>query len=229
MALNKSKGNMYEFVTHTWNTVKGACPHDCGYCYMKGMAKRFNKPQSPVRFDESELKTNLGSFNTIFVGSSNDLFAESIPDIWIVKTLNRCQKYSENEYMFQTKNPQRILDFTEYDIIQNSVVCTTLESDIFYPDYMGNTPHPIERSIAMQDLNRLNINTFVTIEPIMQFHLDHFVRTIKQCNPQQVNIGADTGNNHLPEPSKEKILSLIAELEKFTKVKQKRNLQRLLK
>lgn len=26
---------MYDFVTHTWNTIKGECPHDCSYCYMK--------------------------------------------------------------------------------------------------------------------------------------------------------------------------------------------------
>ena len=39
--LNKQKGNMYGFVTHTWNTVKGRCKYDCRYCYMK----RF--PQKP--------------------------------------------------------------------------------------------------------------------------------------------------------------------------------------
>jgi len=39
MGLNKSSGNMYEFITHTWNTVKGACEHDCSYCYMKRWGK----------------------------------------------------------------------------------------------------------------------------------------------------------------------------------------------
>lgn len=28
MGLNISKGNMYEFVTHTWNIIKGKCYHD---------------------------------------------------------------------------------------------------------------------------------------------------------------------------------------------------------
>jgi len=27
MTLNKQKGNMYGFVTHTWNVIKGKCPH----------------------------------------------------------------------------------------------------------------------------------------------------------------------------------------------------------
>lgn len=33
--IKESKGNMYEFVTHTWNPIKGKCSHGCTYCYMK--------------------------------------------------------------------------------------------------------------------------------------------------------------------------------------------------
>lgn len=73
MGLNTSKGNMYEFITHTWNTIKGECYHDCSYCYMKRFGK-LNK----VRFDAKELKTDLGTGNFIFVGSSCDMFAENI-------------------------------------------------------------------------------------------------------------------------------------------------------
>jgi hypothetical protein len=29
MPLNKAKGNMYGFITDTFNIVKGACSHDC--------------------------------------------------------------------------------------------------------------------------------------------------------------------------------------------------------
>ena len=47
--LNEAKGNMYSWVTHTWNTVKGECPHGCTYCYMHRWGQ-----QKPVRFDESE-------------------------------------------------------------------------------------------------------------------------------------------------------------------------------
>ena len=50
---------------------------------------------------------------------------------------------------------------------------------------------------------------------------------IKFCHPQQVNIGADSGNNGLPEPSHGKIDALIEELNIFTTVKLKANLKRL--
>ena len=35
MPLNKSTGNMYSFITHTWNTVKGECPHGCNMRFTK--------------------------------------------------------------------------------------------------------------------------------------------------------------------------------------------------
>jgi len=69
----------------------------------------------------------------------------------------------------------------------------------------------------------------ITIEPIMDFDLNPFIRKIKYNSPEQVNIGGDSGNNNLPEPSKKKILELISELEKFTIVVKKKNLNRLLK
>ncbi len=222
MSLNISKGNMYDFVSHTWNTVKGACEHDCSYCYMKRWGKL-----NPERFDNKELKTDLGSGNFIFVGSSNDLFAKNIPDEWIKKILDYCNKF-ENKYLFQTKNPKRVLEYAEHPTIRNkSVICTTLESNTYYPEIMGNSPKPILRSSAMFEISKLGIKTYVTIEPILDFTVDAFVDLIIKCRPEQVNIGADTGRHNLPEPSKTKILALIGYLEKFTTIHNKSNLKHL--
>lgn len=216
MSLNISKGNMYEFVTNTWNTIKGTCTHDCSYCYMKRWGKL-----NPVRFDEKELKANLGSGNFIFVGSSNDMFAADVPREWIQKTIDHCSKFN-NHYLFQTKNPSRLLEF---ELPINSVVCTTIETNRVYTEIMGNSPLPIERSIG---LSQINLPKYVTIEPIMDFDMDELLELISTCNPIQVNIGADSGNNKLSEPGREKVLSLINELEKLTKVKQKKNLKRII-
>jgi len=217
MALNKSKGNMYDFITHTWNTVKGACFHDCSYCYMKRWGKL-----KPVRYDEKELRTDLGSGNFIFVGSSCDMFASDIPDEWIKKTLEYCSKF-DNKYLFQTKNPSRV---NSTKLPKDSVVCTTLETNRHYPEIMGNSPAPYQRVLGMY---HIDLPKYVTIEPIMDFDLMDFVFMLRDINPIQVNIGCDSGNNNLPEPSKEKVLRLISELEKFTKIHNKSNLKRLLK
>lgn len=221
MGLNTSKGNMYDFVTHTWNTVKGSCPHDCSYCYMKRWGKL-----NPARLDKSEFKTDLGSGNFIFVGSSNDLFAAEHPDEWIKETLDHCDKY-DNKYLFQSKNPERIIDFMTHPVFKKAVVCTTIETNRWF-GYMGDAPVTADRANKMSIISEY-IPTYVTIEPVMEFDVSALAHLIKKCRPKQVNIGADSGHNRLPEPSMGKILVLIDELNQFTKVKQKANLSRLLK
>lgn len=221
MGLNISKGNMYDWITHTWNTVKGKCYHDCTYCYMKRWGHL-----KDVRFDESELKTDLGSGNFIFVGSSCDMFAQDVPEEWIRKTLAHCDKF-DNKYLFQTKNPDRILDFIGTSVISDkSIVCTTIESDYYYNDIMMNSPAPQKRAEAMSEISEV-VDTYVTVEPIMDFNLNWLFGYIHMCNPKQVNIGADSGGHNLPEPTSLDIKELIRELEKFTKVKLKPNLKRL--
>jgi len=222
MSLNISKGNMYDFVTHTWNTIKGKCYHDCSYCYMKRWGSL-----KPIRFDEKELKTDLGKDNFIFVGSSCDMFAEDIPKSWIMKTLDYCELFN-NKYLFQSKNPKRFIAYIlDSVIINGSIFCATIETNRFYSE-MGNTIDTYQRAEYLKTIGK-HINTYITIEPIFDFDLHPFLNYLKLANPIQINIGADSGNNNLPEPPKEKILELITELEKFTKVKLKKNLKRLIK
>lgn len=218
MSLNKATGNMYSWLTHTWNAVKGECPHGCSYCYMKRWGK-----QKPVRFDENELKTDLGSGKFIFVGSSCDMFADEIPSAWIYMTLKHCSLFN-NAYLFQSKNPARI--WANREILPAcSTICTTIESDIWH---YGSCPKPQNRANYMNRISSL-FETFVTIEPVMEFNLYEMVNLIKLCHPKKVNIGADSGNNNLPEPSGEKLFALIEELRKFTVIDKKTNLTRLLK
>lgn len=219
MGLNPSKGNMYDFVTHTWNTVKGACPHDCSYCYMKRWGNL-----NPVRFDKRELKTDLGSGNFIFIGSSCDLFADEIPHDWILDTLTKANWY-DNKYLLQSKNPARFSRGYFEDINRPVVFCTTIETDRFYPEVVRASPHPYKRAVAMQ---KMRVPRYVTIEPIIDFDLASLVDLVKRCEPEQVNIGADSGGNGLPEPPAAKVLALIDELQVFTTIARKTNLARII-
>ncbi|GAG66453.1 unnamed protein product, partial [marine sediment metagenome] len=128
--LNKVKGNMYSFFNNypfkganrgcTWNPIKGKCPHDCSYCFMK----RF--PQKELRLDEKCFKDNLGRDRYIFVGSSTDMWGTHINQDWIRDVLIHCYKYPDNQYFFQSKNPER---FSVFKLPDNFIICTTIETD----------------------------------------------------------------------------------------------------
>ncbi len=220
MVLNKQKGNMYGFVSHTWNAIKGRCIHDCSYCYMKPFWR------GEVHLDEKEFKTDLGEGNFIFIGSSTDMWAENIPHTWIYSVLTHCKKYPENTYLFQTKNPKKFCHFKDY-LPKNCILGTTMETD--RSEVLVNlskAPPIYQRSDAM---TIKGFRKMITIEPIMDFNLDKFISEIKRTHPEFVNIGADSKGYNLPEPSWEKVEKLIEELKKFTKVNIKPNLNRLKK
>ena len=54
------------------------------------------------------------------------------------------------------------------------------------------------------------------------------VSWMKNIDPTFISIGADSKGHNLPEPPGAKVKELIQELEKFTEVKVKKNLSRLL-
>lgn len=218
---------MYEFISHTWNPLAGVCPHGCSYCSTENLKKYpavKSKYSGEVRLEEKEFETNLKSKNFIFVCAQHDLFADGVPSIGIKQILEYCSTF-DNEYLFQSKNPKR---FAEFKLPKNSVVCTTIETNRWYPVIMNNAPHPEERAEAMESLSK-TYSTYVTIEPILDFDLDELVGLIHQCKPVKVNIGADSKGHNLPEPDSDKILRLISELKKFTTIDKKKNLGRLLR
>ncbi len=46
MGLNKSTGNMYDWIKNTFNPLGGACPHKCEYCF----AQNFRFPASKAKY-----------------------------------------------------------------------------------------------------------------------------------------------------------------------------------
>ncbi len=69
-----------------------------------------------------------------------------------------------------------------------------------------------------------NNDVHITIEPIMDFHMDELISWMKNIpRLKVVNIGYDSRPelNHLPEPPLEKTLELIARLEPIAEVRLK--------
>ena len=216
--LNKSKGNMYPWVTHTWNVIKGKCPHDCSYCYMKKYA------QPELHFDPPELKTDLGSGKFIFVGSSCDMWADAIPVEWIELVLEHCRIFPHNSYLFQSKNPQRLIDWA-CDYPPKTTIGATIETNRTYSHETYKAPYRRDRYIAMTKYDGCKI---ISIEPVIDFDTDVLVSWMKEIKPQFISIGANTNYKvKLPEPPASKIKALIEELQSITQVKIKDNLKRI--
>ena len=222
--LRESSGFMYKFVHYTWNPIKGECQHNCTYCYMK----RYNEDIGQPRLADGEFRTNFGKGNSIFIGSSTDMFAENIPSEWIVRVLDFCLQRNNpeksNTFLLQSKNPKRFLEFIQHPLMDHVVFGTTIETNRFYPEIMNKAPKIEDRVEAMEEIAGLGFKTMVTAEPLMKFDLTDMVSIINRCQPKLVNIGRNTCRNiQLPEPEPEGVRELVTSLSDFTKVKIKKN------
>jgi hypothetical protein len=215
VSLKKATGNMY-----SWNPVRGKCPYQCSYCFVGRWGK-----QPELHLDEKELHTDMGEGNVIFVCSGCDLFHPSIPDEWIKRVMSNALANEKNQYLWHTKNPLRVLDYS-YMIPGKDIVCATIETNRAYRQHMGKgIASPVERAGA---LNLCRAQKMITIEPVMDFDIVEFAAIIDLCKPCQVNIGADSGWNRLREPDQKKLSLFIDLLETRTKVHLKDNLRRIL-
>jgi hypothetical protein len=190
------------------------------------MSRKYGKEQNALHLDEKELRTNLGKYNFIFVCSGCDLFHPDVPDGWIGLVADYAGIF-DNRYLWHTKNPQRYLNWRE-SFREHDVLCATIETNNYIPEIMGNAPSPVERADAVASLPRKH-RRMITIEPVMRFDLKIFSDMVLSAKPDQVNIGADSGENKLPEPTAKEIGELIRVLERHTTVFPKENLKRIMK
>jgi DNA repair photolyase len=220
---------VYNLETSCGNYIaNGFIVHNCYVNSVKNKFPNINERYSgEIRLLEKELAKDEGEGNTIFVQDMGDLFAENVPSEFILTILNHLKKYQKNTYLFQTKNPKRFLEF-ESDFPDNIILGTTIETnkqEIL--NKISKAPSIEERKYWMKMVGFCKI--FLTLEPLIDFDLKELVEIIRDINPDFVNIGADSKNHNLPEPSKNKVKELIEELKAFTEIRKKENLGRLLK
>jgi len=238
MALKKAHGNMYEWVTHMHSHLAGECSHECSYCYV--VNPRSGRPErycGPLRIVEDEFKVNYGEGKTIFIEHMNDMLAADVPDEFVQRILAHCCMWPHNTYVFQTKNParyqQRLYAETKmYEGVYrpklvfppNCILGTTIETNRKIPEKISKAPDPFLRVS-----NMVTCKKFVTIEPVMDFDVETFASMIGQIKPDFINLGADSKNRGLPEPTIEKIEELTRVLKDTygIELREKYNLKRL--
>lgn len=241
--LTVSSGQMYNWVTHLWDALP-FCSHLCSYCYVKAFRELKATPELNYPFPL------LGKKRKIFVCHMGDLFCDGVPDDMIYRVLDHCGKF-ENHYIFQTKNPARLLNFREQlqklsvkrnvglfdDVTVGDVIGITLGTTIETNrkdllSALSVAPPPEERAygISSPALRSLNCKRFLTCEPLLDFDLPEFIKLIKICSPDFINLGADSKNHNIHEPSKDKVNQLIKAIKGMgIEIKIKANLDRILK
>lgn len=225
---------MFPWVDKTVNPIRGRCPHQCSYCYVKDSRAKHLYQDEP-HLVESALGAIRGKGKTVFIGSMIDMWADDIHGGFISKVLARCQQFPNNTYVFLTKNPGRYNNFF-FELPPDTMLGITLETNEYENDF-SEAPDPAARAWAFAGLPLppYKLTKFVSIEPIMNFtypplghippSLDDLIKDIK---PTFVSIGADSKDNKLPEPPAQKVSKLIERLSEFTEVRIKPNMKRLM-
>ncbi len=234
MPLNKSVGNMYPWVQATHTALGGECSHKCSYCYVNVGFMNTPKPKrycGSVQIIESEMREDLyklGYGITVFKEHKNDLFAKNVSNELINRIIGHCIQFPKNTYVLQSKNPSRFSEHRKYP--EKVIFGTTIETNRDIKESLSVAPPTIERMNAMCAPNMKDVTKFVTIEPVMDFDVDILAGWIAKINPKFLNLGADSKNHNLPEPTVDKIYMFADKLKEYgIELREKHNLSRLTK
>ena len=220
------KRKMFCIISETWNPITG-CKHVCKYCWamkraemLRKSSKRYERGFTVMHFNESELSRKFKG-GIVFVSDMGDMWGEWVPSEYIRRVLNQVREFKNTYFLFMTKNPRRYHEFLDI-MPENAILGTTIETndDVLYvKNDISGAPLPSARYECMRDLDW--DKKMVSIEPILDFNLEVFVKWIKDISPIMVFVGYDNYNNKLPEPPLEKTRQLIKELRIFTFVVEK--------
>jgi hypothetical protein len=233
MSITKPTGDMYDHLPNLkmWKAITGKCDFGCKYCSTKAIVVgRFkNKLGSPKL---NRPFPDLKSGYTWFICSSIDMFHPDISPFWVTKILNHIKKYPDNQYLLQTKNPTLYYGYLDDLNKQNTILATTIESNITYIElysYQVFDDWQFRKTCTMESLKRAKgFKTMITVEPIIKFDFSIFLHYLTYANPDIITIGADSKNSGLPEPTWQEVAELIEALESAgLKVVQKKNLERI--
>jgi len=209
--LSIASGNMYEWMTHMWGALDG-CPHQCAYCYAAQTRHRYGKEFPAVPKLRKPFPDMGGEHKTIFVCHTSDLFAADVPTEYIEQIIAHCMRW-RNTYVFQTKNPARIIEeFKGMPMPSTTIIGTTIETnrEELTAAY-SRTPTPYDRAQAIRELS-FRYTTFVTVEPILAFDVQAFSALLLESHAYFINVGADSKGCGLQEPSDLEVAKLLCAL-----------------
>ena len=249
MLLNKCSGNMYADVDYTTNPIRGRCPFNCEYCYVKtGFRKNITAYQLPFHLHRQTLENGPDppEGSTIFVGSMTDMWQAPTNFIMtLMKTINEinnrndCDGNDPLHWVFQSKDPGPMIQFLDI-LPRHSTLLTTIEtsrrcreiSDAPTTDVRVHRMNVLSNTVA-KIREEFDYKTGVTVEPIIDFNESWFLEMLIVCDASYINFGAMTMAEYekyeITPPSVDEICWLVDKLIKKhgIEVRIKKNLMRL--
>jgi hypothetical protein len=197
---------MFSFVNGYKEVIQG-CDFNCSYCWAR--AKEKDPRLTTPTFHPHSLRIPPKPNTVVFLNSRSDTFCKGVKREWVKQIWDYTNKYPDTIFLSMTKNPFEYLCWREH-ISDNVILGATIETNRDTTKF-SRAPVPLERFI---DMNAINWpNKFISVEPVMDFDPQTFTRWILEIKPRWVAIGYDNYHNHLPEPHRYNVESLIMELE----------------
>ena len=215
--MNKTR---IDWADMTWNPVTG-CLHGCEYCYARKIAQRFGNRYLPYGNGKANLLTEphdgdngidpypfgfeptlheyrlsdpvkIKKSQTIFVCSMADLFGDWVPDEWIQKVFDACEKAPQHRYLFLTKNPKKYSEIRT-NASRSISISRTLRDQMWLGATATTQNQYNTTSSALEDADQ-TVNTFLSIEPILEPITEPASAYGIDCFANWVIVGSETGN-----------------------------------
>lgn len=156
--LNKQGNGKIDWTDYTWNPISG-CLHNCSYCYLKRIDKRFGSEIMKPKFHSTRLNDisrskKLKEGDKIFVGSSGDMFGGWVADDDIVCVLQKVDDNPEYIFQFLTKHPSR---YFKFELPENGWYGTTIDG----------TKNTLKNIDLLFSSVPNNLTKFISFEPLL--------------------------------------------------------------
>ena len=157
-----------EWTEHTWNPVTGCTKVSpgCKHCYAETMAKRlhamgaagyekeFELALHPSRLDQPLLRK---APTVYFVNSMSDLFHEGVPDPFIDRVLDVCNRAPQHTFQVLTKRAERLPEF---------FAGRQVPSNVWLGVSVENRKHGVPRIAHLRKV-KARVR-FLSIEPLLE-------------------------------------------------------------
>ena len=207
-----------EWCDRTINPVKGLCPVACPYCYARRMYqnpryKRLYQSQKISWYPPAwDLVYKLKKPSRIFVGSTFELFLDTLPENWMEYNLLTAKKYPQHTFIFLTKQPYNLPS----EFPDNCWVGVSVTNERMYVDAMASL---IGEEAKVK---------FVSFEPLLS-HIDKMLLQNTLPCLEWVIIGRQTPISKKTAPEIEWIKEIVDAADKAgIPVFLKNNLRKLL-